>query len=706
MKKKTILITLSLFSSAFAVDDESIYGVYSLPNYEVEGSAADRAFKGWDFNSVTIAEDAEIGLEAVSVAHALVSLPGVDAGRRGANTIEPSIRGLGGERVATYFNGLLLPGGSPTHVAPVGFFFPGSVATVSVARAFPSVTGGPVTASGRIDLETPGLATRENSGLLATTVRSGWEGVNAIASGTYRAGGIQAYGGLSGARFGDYRTGGGDWVDADLKTVGAAGSVVWTGSGGGSANLAMVVSHQLLARNASLPLDLKDTTMVALTLDTSWTTGLSVWKFRIGYTDNQPFLTSEDRPIVPGAPIRLVDANADARNLGGGVSVTSPLGASGTTEIGLDFRNQARDAVRARYFTSGNILHDHIWPEIESTDLGVFGEIRWDETDRYRIVGGVRVDRVWNDAKAADDPVVGLPGARGDTIRKNYGAFNGPDALITKRDDWAGAAHLLVEVPIKSDDLIGYAGVGMVRAAPGETERYRAFLNALGGGMEVGNPSLGTETRWELDAGVRMRGEGWRFDVSGFLARIDDFIQREAIASGPLVYGFRNRDVNLAGFEMISEVAPTFLARLGLSLDGSFSIVRGENRATSIGIPEIPPWNLGAGLTWESSEEEPRFRLRLETRIVGSQSNPDPATMPLYRDTDGFGLWRLGGRMDAGRGWAFDLSIENLFDKRYYEYLQAPVDPGLLGPSSGTLKRGDSIPGFGRQVIISVRKRF
>ena len=80
--------------------------------------------------------------------------------------------------------------------------------------------------------------------------------------------------------------------------------------------------------------------------------------------------------------------------------------------------------------------------------------------------------------------------------------------------------------------------------------------------------------------------------------------------------------------------------------------------------------------------------------------------MPLYRDTDGFDLWRLAGRMDVGRGWAIDLSIENLFDKRYYEYLQAPVATGLLGPSSGTLMKGDSIPGFGRQVILSVRKQF
>ncbi len=706
MKTYKIILTLIGMPLALGAAEDPIYGVYSLPSYEVDGAAKDRSFKGWDFDSVTVVEEVGKGLESVSMAHALVALPSVDMGRRGANTLEPSIRGLGGERVSTTFNGLLLPGGSPTHVAPVGFFFPGSVATVSVARAFPSVTGGPVTTSGRIDLESPRLVTGEKSGLVATTARSGWEGVNGIASGTWGGSGSQAYGSLSGAWFDDYRTGGGDWVDADLRMVGAAASMIWAEEDGRSANLALVVNHQSLARNASLPLDLKDTTMFAVTFDSTWKEGPATWKLNLGYTDDQPFLTSEDRPIAPGASIVLIKSAAVARNKGGSVSRTSPLGASGSLELGADLNRQDRDSIRHRIFVSGNQFEDHIWPEIWSTDLGVFAEVIWNESEKWKLLGGVRVDRVWSDAEAADDPVEGLPGARGSTIRENYEGFNGPDALITERDDWAGSAHLLLEVPMRSGNLIGFAGLGVVRAPPGVTERYRAFLNALGGGMELGNPSLDGETRWEFDAGIRLRGEGWRFDASGFLARVDGFIQREAIAFDPLVYGFRNRDVSLVGLELITEISPEPLARLGLSIDGSFSIVRGENRDTSIGIPEIPPWNFRAGLAWQETGENPRFGLRLDTRFVGSQDNPDPATMPLYRDTDSFNTWRLGGQWTMGRGWSLDLAVDNLFDQRFYEYLHAPVATGLLGPSSGTLNKGDSIPGFGRQVMLTLRKLF
>jgi len=706
MKAKSLFTVLVGFLPIRAVCEEPVYGIFSLPDYEIDGSTANQVFRGWDFRSVTIPESPGGGLEAVTVAHSLVDLPGVDASRRGANTIEPSIRGLGGDRVTTFFNGLQLPGGSPTHVAPVGFFFPGSVATITAGRAFPSVTGGPVSTSGRIDLDSPGLTEQPGSGLMAVTARSGWEGINAIASGVWKGSGTQAYGALTGAWFDDYRTGGGDLVDADVQTVGAAGSVVWTGDRGHSANLAFVVNRQILVRNASLPLDLKDTPMMAVTLDTAWKTDPATWKARIGYTDTRPFLTSEDRPKLAPVPIDLVTSDAKAANLAGAISRESSVGTAGTLEMGVDLSSQNRDSVRTRFMTSGAQLYDHIWPEVESTHAGLFGELRWDEPDRYRVVGGVRLDRTWSDALAADDPVVGTPGARGDTIRENYGAFNGPDAVITKRDSWTGTAQVLFEAPVGSKTMTWYAGAGVIVAPPGTSERYRAFLTALGGGVEVGNPSLDSETRWELDLGIRMRGEGWRLDVGGFLARIDGFIQREAIASGPLVYGFRNRDVQLAGVELISEWAPSALAERGFSLDGSLGVVWGENRETSAGIPEIPPWNLRLGMAWESGEEIPRYRLSLGTRIVGSQSNPNPASNPLYRDTEGFMLWRLGGRIRLGSGWTLDLSAENIFDQRYYEYLQAPVAVGAFGPSSGTLENGDSVPGFGRQVILSVRKQF
>ena len=232
------------------------------------------------------------------------------------------------------------------------------------------------------------------------------------------------------------------------------------------------------------------------------------------------------------------------------------------------------------------------------------------------------------------------------------------------------------------------------------------LVGNLGGGMEVGNPALKPETRWDLDLGIRMRGDGWRFDAGGFLARVDGFIQREAIQEAPLVYGFRNRDVELRGLEMIGEWAPPMLDDRGLRFDGSFSTVWAQNRKTSIGIPEIPPWNLHIGLAWESADEDPRYRFRLGGRLVGSRDNPNPSIVPLYRDTDSFTIWGIEGRVRLPGEWNVELSLDNLFDERYFEYLQAPVATGAFGPSSGTLVNGDAIPGMGRQVIVSIRKRF
>ena len=708
MKGRILMLFLGVALTGWAEEDEVVYGVYSLPNYNVDPAGGDRPAAEWGFSQARVRDGDGSPTEAVTLAHALVTLPAVDMSRRGAATLDPVIRGLGGDRVATFFNGLRLPGGSPTNLAPVNLFFPGAAASVSVTRAFPSVATGQLTTGGRIDLGSPRTAER-SSARTAVRVSSGWEGFSLSGSGLAETKGTKRFtGAVSAAGFDDYRTGGDDWVDADFRMAGVAGSVGWTESDGRVTDLALVVNHQFLTRNASLPLDLKDTTMVILTAETAWEAGRVTWSARAGYADTRPFLTSEDRPVAPGAPIRLVTAKGEARSLGVRISGTMPWGEMLEVEGGFDLGRQTRDSVRIRSMTTGTEFADHIWPEIETTNLGAFAEIRWEEPDRFRLIGGMRVDRSWSDALAADDPVLGLPGARGTTIRENYAAYNGPDAGVTNRDDWSGAAQLSAEVPIAIglEGLTGFAGIGLVRATPGETERYRAFLNALGGGMELGNPSLGCETRYEIDAGLRIETEGLRLVFSGFLARVDDFIQREAIAADPTVYGFRNRDVELAGFELTSEWTPAWLERVGMSVDGSLSVVGAENRADSTGLPEIPPWTLRAGLSWMNRREAPSIILRMETKMVGSQTNPNPEALPLYRDTGAFGLWSVGGWLDFGGGWAGEVVIENLFDRRYFDYLQAPVADGVLGPSSGTLGPGDPIPGMGRRVTVAVRKSF
>ncbi|MCR9062221.1 MAG: TonB-dependent receptor plug domain-containing protein, partial [Rhodobacteraceae bacterium] len=87
------------------------------------------------------------------LAQALEAMPSVTFARRGANAVEPVIRGFSFDRISTHFNGLPLINASPTRTtAPINFFRSGLIGQVSVQRSFPSVTTGPITTGGVFSL--------------------------------------------------------------------------------------------------------------------------------------------------------------------------------------------------------------------------------------------------------------------------------------------------------------------------------------------------------------------------------------------------------------------------------------------------------------------------------------------------------------------------------------------------------------------------
>ena len=77
---------------------------------------------------------------------------------------------------------------------------------------------------------------------------------------------------------------------------------------------------------------------------------------------------------------------------------------------------------------------------------------------------------------------------------------------------------------------------------------------------------------------------------------------------------------------------------------------------------------------------------------MAAQRNPAPDDMPVFADTSAFVLGRLRAGL-SWRGLRVALSVENLFDRLYYDYLSPPA--GAM-PPSGTLLPGARIPGPGR----------
>jgi iron complex outermembrane recepter protein len=645
-----------------------------------------------------------LGALAGSPAASLERLPGISLARRGPGSLEPLLRGLGGDRVATAFNGLLLPAASPTATAAgINFFADLGLHELRVSRSLPSVTAGPAVSGGRIGIGPAAALQPGNRVWLDADSSAG--GLGGGASSVLPAGGGRLAFALGGHRADDYRTGGGARVDADFRGWGVAAQGTHAIGDRQRLDWAGQYFRQDLSRNPSLPLDTVDSDMWLLTLGHAIETGDSRWGWEAGYARTEARLSSADRVIAPGAPVRLVEARSPARSARLAARHARALGGATEWEAGLDFHYATRDALRQRHLVSGAQFTDHIWPDVEESRPGAFLELRGGDRDGISWRAGGRLERARAKAGALDDPVVAVPGARGATIRENFIAFNGREAGGESRADWTGAANIVVEFPLHEGIRATFAG-GWTRAAPGIAELYRAFLNALGGGVELGNPALRPEEKRELTAALEGRWQRFRFHGAAYVADFRDYAARRVIENAPLVYGFRNIEARFHGWEASGQVVLLAGPEHFLYLTASHARVSGRDRTAGRALAEIPPWEASAGLSLLVEREPGPLRLELQARVVGARDNPAPDIVPVYRDTAGHTLIDVGIELPLRPSLKLVVRVENLADRQAYAYLQPPVDSGAIGPSSGDLGRGDSIPLPGRAVKLRLEAAF
>lgn len=627
----------------------------------------------------------------------LLEVPGVYGHTRAADAMEPNIRGLGFDRVTTTLNGVPLFNGSPERTnSPIVLLGPVAVERVNVVKALPSVTLGPATSAGRIELNTD-FADRADSsapaplsGFVGTTYNGARDG---FASQALIAANIGAWDGrvtLFRNDLGDYSAANGQIVAARLEDYGSSVALGWRNE---RHRVRAEYLHRRLRLNetVSLPLDGKNSDSDIVTVNHRWKADAGAlerieWRAGLGFTD--PYITSEGR----GVPL-LTFAQATTRSAGGGITSFWRGSGAATLAAGGDFSRQERKAVRT---TAAGL--DYIWPDAIYQDAGLFAEWKQRLTSAWNLRGGVRGDYVWSDARDADKLALGRP------IREQFVRYNGPEAAAVKRDDVVGSGNVLLNWSDGRDRSAFFGGGFSAQPAP-VTERYRAFLNALGGdgrgnnAVELGNPALRSEIKWELATGGTWRRRWGAVNANLYYYYIDDFILRTPVgktqpppppAPGMVVFGYRNIDTEFYG----GEAGITLRPWQRLTVPISFAIAQGRNRDTGVALSEVPPWESTIAARYEQATSLFRFWAQAGARLVGTKDNPAPLENPLYANTGGFALfhWRVGGQI--ARRLRFEAGVENLFDRRYTEYLTPPVSP--FKPASGNLLPGERVPGPGR----------
>jgi iron complex outermembrane receptor protein len=271
---------------------------------------------------------------------------------------------------------------------------------------------------------------------------------------------------------------------------------------------------------------------------------------------------------------------------------------------------------------------------VPKTTIGEIGAFTLQRLDKggWGIEGGLRIDNRNLDS---------LAGERDFT---NFSASAG--AFLRPSDPW-------------------FLGVSLARTAraPREEELFANGPHVATRGFEIGDPNLSSEIAYSADASIHFDGEGFSFDLHGFFAHYDGFIDSVPtgeIEDGLNVFQYSQTGADFHGFELELNQRVWEMGTRSVTLEGVADYVYGD---TDNGPPaRIPPYSLTGRIVYES----PRWTAEFETRHIGKQDRlaqfeTPSAAFTMLNAT-------LEFRPNPESGLSFFVAADNLTDEEGREH--------------------------------------
>lgn len=643
----------------------------------------------------------------LNIVQQLADLPGVSLASRGTFADEPIIRGLGFDRVATDLNGLRLPNASPTRThAPIGQISNQPLHTITVSRFLSSLGTGPPVSGGRISLQSlppfgdDALGGRIPDGRIAIGWYPGRDGEQMHAGIDLGTGSLTIRTRLDGSQFGNTTSGGGREIPSRHEAFGGAVSVTQVAAGSGwTHSLDGIYRRQLFTENASLPLDTDNGEFWVITsVHTLQQNGSSNrFRLRFGFTEADATLSNRGRPAAP-MPV-VTDTAVSAAHAD--VKWVLQTAEGSELSLGIDGNQEKRDAIRRR----GSVGVDAIWPDIRYRQAGFYVQFRAKPSSRWSLRTDARFDYAKSRASLENRIAFGRP------LMSIFRRYNDSISGKARQIDRALSANLLLNYRV-SEGLRIYAGAGSSAQIPPPTERYRAFLNSLGGGFELGYPGLDPERKQELVIGALLQTDRLHLRADFTVFHIEDFIWRQRIGDTvgtlPLspalpVFGYRNVAAAFHGFDLTGTWRISDRLQMPFSVSWSRANLResGPHYEKGDPLPEIPPPDLRIGAVYRFILKSTDGVFQWMLRHTARGQNDLPALNPLYADTPAHTQHDVSLSLSRAGAVALKISLLNIFDAAVYPYLSPPVSS--IRPASGDLDPGDRVPGPGRELVVSLK---
>jgi iron complex outermembrane receptor protein len=338
------------------------------------------------------------------------------------------------------------------------------------------------------------------------------------------------------------------------------------------------------------------------------------------------------RPLTGMKMVSNPDRTTDGARLAFGMRPSQPT----RLTVGLDYqRNEHTLRSTVNYASMPRV------PDMQFDTTGLFGEVSHDLSLQERLLGGLRMD--WTEAK---DERTG----------KTTSGMTDQDTNT--------AAFLRYERDMESLPATAYIGLGRAVRSADYWERTR---NPAATSMTVTGAAstfmLNPETTTQLDVGL-IHGTGrLRVSLSGFYARINDYILIRQI--NMFASDARNVDATTYGGE--ADLAYT-LSR-NWKINGTLAYVHGDNDTDHTPLAQLPPLEGRIGLNYDDKVYSFGALLRLVAELDRVQVGYGNIVGQDIGRTPGFNILSVNAGYRPKKNVLIAAGIDNLFDKIYAEHI-------------------------------------
>lgn len=323
--------------------------------------------------------------------------------------------------------------------------------------------------------------------------------------------------------------------------------------------------------------------------------------------------------------------------------------------------------------TNENLGEEFLIPNATTNDFGVFGTINY-EWNKNVIQAGIRFDN-----RKIDSEMNGIVGEEGyfAALNKKFESFNSSLGFKT---------NLKENVVLRLNLASGFR-------APNLAELTSNGVHEGSNRYEIGNSNLKNEQNFQADLNLEYRNPHFELFVNGFYNHINNYIfisPNGNIIDENNVYDYLQANATLFGGEAGIHFHPHPLDWLHIT--SSFESVTGKKASRSFGrdnLPLIPAnrWNSSFKTEFKSIKYLKESYAILNLEYTLNQNFPSE----FETKSNDYALlnFGFGGKVTFGKT-AFDVSLNanNLLNKNYISHLSR--------------LKADGIPNIGRNIVLGI----